>query len=81
VLRSGLSGLVEEARQTAGEEIDREAHAGILADIRAAIARLDTVGSRTRRRSTPSPGRAPQFNEITETVARGLRQLDALMAA
>jgi hypothetical protein len=71
--------LVEEAREASGEEIDREAQGRIVADIRLAITKLDTVRTQHQAAINSISRAASAVNDINDAVLRGLRQLDELM--
>jgi hypothetical protein len=71
--------LVEDAREAAGEEIDREAHRRTMADVRMAIAKLDTVRTQHQAAINSITRAATAVNDVNEAVLRGLRQLDELM--
>ena len=73
--------LIGEAREGDGTEIDREAYARIVAEIRKAIAKLDTVRSQ-HQAAINSIGRAASaVDDVNEVVVGMLRQLDELMEA
>ena len=73
--------VVQDARAAGGEEIDREAHKRILADIRSAMTKLDVIRSQ-HQAAINSIGKASAATiELNDSVLRGLRQLDELMEA
>ncbi len=73
--------LVQDARGAAGEQIDREAHKRIVADIRAALTKLETLRSH-RQAAINSINRASTAaTELYDSVLHGLRQLDELTEA
>jgi hypothetical protein len=73
--------LVDDARESAGEEIDREAHRRIVADIRVGVTKIDKVFSQ-HQAAINCIGRATTAaTDVNDSVLRGLRQLDELMGA
>jgi hypothetical protein len=71
--------LVEDAREAAGEEIDREVHSRVVADIRVSLAKLDTVRTQQQAAINSINRAATAVNDVGDSVLRGLRQLDELM--
>jgi hypothetical protein len=71
--------LVEDARSTAGEQVDREAHKRIVADVRSAMAKLDVVRSQHQAAINSINKASTAATELNDAVLRGLRQLDDLM--
>lgn len=73
--------LMQDARGTAGEQIDREAHKRIVADIRAALTKLETVRTQHQAAINSINKASTVATELNDSVLRGLRQLDELMEA
>jgi hypothetical protein len=71
--------LIQDARGAAGEHIDREAHKRIVADVRAAMTRLDTVRTQHAAAINSINKASAAATELNDAVLRGLRQLDDLM--
>lgn len=71
--------LVQDVRGAAGEQIDREAHKRIVADVRSAMTRIDTVRSQHQSAINSITKASTAVTELNESVLRGLRQLDELM--
>jgi len=73
--------LVQDARGAAGEQIDREVHKRIVADIRAALTKLETVRTQHQAAINSINKASTAATELNDSVLRGLRQLDELMEA
>jgi hypothetical protein len=71
--------LVQDARGAAGAQVDRDAHKRIVADIRSAVAKLETVRSQHQSAINAITKASTAANELSDGVIRGLRQLDDLM--
>lgn len=73
--------LIQDTRGAAGEQIDREAHKRIVADIRAALTKLETVRTQHQAAINSINRASTAATELNDSVLRGLRQLDELMEA
>lgn len=73
--------VVQDARAAAGEQIDREAHKRIVADIRSAMTKLDVIRSQHQAAINSINKASTAATELNDSVVRGLRQLDDLMEA
>jgi hypothetical protein len=73
--------VVQDARGAAGEQIDREAHKRIVADIRSAMSKLDVIRSQHVAAINSINKASTAVTELNDSVLRGLRQLDDLMEA
>jgi hypothetical protein len=73
--------LIQDARGAAGEQIDRDAHKRIVADIRTALTKLDTVRTQHQAAINGINRASTAVTELNDSVLRGLRQLDDLMEA
>ncbi len=71
--------VVQEARGSAGEQIDRDAHKRVVADIRSAIAKLETIRAQHQSAINSINRASSAVTELNDAVIRGLRQLDELM--
>ena len=71
--------LVQDVRGAAGEQIDREAHKRIVADVRAAMTKLDVIRSQHQAAINSINKASTAATELNDSVLRGLRQLDDLM--
>lgn len=70
--------LVQDARGAAGEQVDREAHKRIVADIRSALTKLETVRTQHQAAINSINRASTAVTELNDSVLRGLRQLDEL---
>ena len=75
------SALVEEVREAAGEEVDREAYRRVVADVRLAISKLDSVRSQHQAAINSINRAGTAMNDVIDAVLKGLRQLDELMGS
>jgi hypothetical protein len=73
--------VVQEAHGAAGEQVDREAHKRIVANIRSAMGKLETIKSQHQSAINSISRASTALTDLTEEVVRGLRQLDDLMDA
>ena len=73
--------LVQDVRGAAGEQVDREAHKRIVADIRSAMAKLDVIRSQHQAAINSINKASTAVTELNDSVLRGFRQLDELMEA
>jgi hypothetical protein len=71
--------VVQEASGSTGNEVDREAHKRIVADIRSAMAKLDTIRTQHQSALNAITKASTAVTELNDAVIRGLRQLDDLM--
>lgn len=74
-------GLVQDAVARAGKDIDRDAHRRVVADLRAAMLRLDTVRAQHQAAVNCIGKASSAVEDLADDVLKGLRQLDDLMAA
>jgi len=71
--------VVQEARGSAGEQIDRDAHKRVVSDIRSAMAKLETIRAQHQSAINSINRASTAVTELNDAVIRGLRQLDELM--
>jgi hypothetical protein len=71
--------LVQDVRGAAGEQIDREAHKRIVADIRSGVSKLDVIRSQHQAAINSINKASTAATELNDSVLRGLRMLDDLM--
>jgi hypothetical protein len=71
--------VVQDARGAAGNQVDRDAHKRIVADIRSCMAKIETIRSQHQSAINAINKASTAVNEINDAIIRGLRQLDDLM--
>jgi hypothetical protein len=73
--------LIQDARGAAGQEVDLDAHKRIVADIRTALTKLETVRTQHQAAINGINRASAAVTDLNDSVLRGLRQLDDLMEA
>lgn len=73
--------IVQDAHESAGEEVDREAYRRVTADIRQAMAKLEQVRGQHQAAINSITKAAAVINDLDEAVLAGLRKLDEVMCA
>jgi hypothetical protein len=73
--------LLQDARGASSEQVDREAHKRIVADIRSALSKLETMRTQHQAAINSINRASTAASELNDSVLRGLRQLDELMEA
>jgi hypothetical protein len=73
--------LIQDSRSADGEQVDREAHKRVVADIRAAVSKLEIVRTQHQAAINSITKASTAVTELNEAVLRGLRQLDEVIEA
>jgi hypothetical protein len=71
--------LIQDAKGADGEQIDRETHKRIVADIKAALTKLETVRTQHQAAINSISRASTAATELYDSVVQGLRQLDELV--
>jgi len=73
--------LIQSARESGGQEIDRDAHMRVVGDVRSAMAKLEQVRGQHQSAVNSINKASALVNDLDEAVLRGLRQMDDIMRA
>jgi hypothetical protein len=73
--------LVVASREASGDEIDRESHQRVVADIRESITKLDAARSQHQAAINSINRAGVAIGDVRDAVVRGLRELDELVGA